>query len=69
MQDLMNATGLKKGGLYRHFSGKEELAAEAFRYAVARANKLRGLTISIRLRTPSISCVHRCGGSCAYALA
>ena len=28
MQDLMEATGLEKGGLYRHFSGKEELAAE-----------------------------------------
>jgi TetR/AcrR family transcriptional repressor of nem operon len=26
----MAATGLKKGGIYRHFSGKEELAAEAF---------------------------------------
>jgi len=29
---LMEATGLKKGGIYRHFSGKEELAAEAFDY-------------------------------------
>lgn len=41
MQDVMEATGLEKGGLYRHFSGKEELAAEAFRYAVARAEKVR----------------------------
>jgi TetR/AcrR family transcriptional repressor of nem operon len=41
MQDLMEATGLEKGGLYRHFSSKEELAAEAFRYTVGRANKLR----------------------------
>jgi TetR/AcrR family transcriptional regulator, transcriptional repressor for nem operon len=41
MQDLMEATGLEKGGLYRHFSSKEELAAEAFRYAVERVNKLR----------------------------
>jgi AcrR family transcriptional regulator len=41
MQDVMEATGLEKGGLYRHFSGKEELAAEAFRYAVSRAEKLR----------------------------
>jgi len=30
---LMDATGLKKGGIYRHFSSKEELAAEAFDYA------------------------------------
>ena len=28
----MAATGLKKGGIYRHFSSKEELAAEAFDY-------------------------------------
>jgi TetR/AcrR family transcriptional regulator, transcriptional repressor for nem operon len=33
MQDIMDATGLEKGGLYRHFSCKEELAAEAFQYA------------------------------------
>jgi AcrR family transcriptional regulator len=42
MQDVMEATGLEKGGLYRHFSGKEELAAEVFRYSVARAETLRG---------------------------
>lgn len=41
MQDVMEATGLQKGGLYRHFTSKEELAAEAFRYALARAVKLR----------------------------
>src|SRR5260370_3701981 len=33
MGDLMGATGLEKGGIYRHFSTKEELAAEAFDYA------------------------------------
>jgi AcrR family transcriptional regulator len=32
LADLMKATGLKKGGIYRHFSSKEELAAEAFDY-------------------------------------
>ena len=41
MQDIMDATGLEKGGLYRHFSSKEELAAEVFRYAVDRVNELR----------------------------
>lgn len=41
MQDVMEATGLEKGGLYRHFSSKEELAAEVFRYAVNRVNQLR----------------------------
>lgn len=41
MQDVMEATGLEKGGLYRHFSSKEELATEVFRYLVARVNDLR----------------------------
>jgi TetR/AcrR family transcriptional repressor of nem operon len=33
LSDLMEATGLEKGGIYRHFSSKEALAAEAFDYA------------------------------------
>ncbi|WP_263358216.1 TetR/AcrR family transcriptional regulator [Acidicapsa ligni] len=33
IQDIMSATGLEKGGIYRHFESKEELAAEAFDYA------------------------------------
>jgi TetR/AcrR family transcriptional repressor of nem operon len=33
LQDIMLATGLEKGGIYRHFESKEELAAEAFDYA------------------------------------
>jgi AcrR family transcriptional regulator len=41
MQDVMRATGLEKGGLYRHFSSKEELAAEAFRYSLENAVKTR----------------------------
>jgi TetR/AcrR family transcriptional repressor of nem operon len=32
LNDLMEATGLKKGGIYRHFTSKEELAAKAFDY-------------------------------------
>jgi TetR/AcrR family transcriptional repressor of nem operon len=38
---LMEATGLEKGGIYRHFSGKEELAAEAFDYMWQTARDLR----------------------------
>jgi TetR/AcrR family transcriptional regulator, transcriptional repressor for nem operon len=30
---IMEATGLEKGGIYRHFESKEELAAEAFDFA------------------------------------
>ena len=41
MQDIMAATGLEKGGLYRHFSSKEELAAEAFRFSVSQSVKTR----------------------------
>jgi TetR/AcrR family transcriptional regulator, transcriptional repressor for nem operon len=41
MQDLMQATGLEKGGLYRHFATKEELAAEAFRFALMQSVKVR----------------------------
>jgi TetR/AcrR family transcriptional repressor of nem operon len=33
MSDLMQATGLQKGGIYRHFESKEQLASEAFDYA------------------------------------
>jgi TetR/AcrR family transcriptional repressor of nem operon len=33
LSDLMRATGLKKGGIYRHFDSKQELAGEAFDHA------------------------------------
>ena len=33
LSDIMAATGLEKGGIYRHFESKEEIAAEAFDYA------------------------------------
>ncbi len=33
--DIMQATGLKKGGIYNHFKSKEELALAAFDYAVS----------------------------------
>jgi TetR/AcrR family transcriptional regulator, transcriptional repressor for nem operon len=33
LSDLMKSTGLEKGGIYRHFENKEQLAAEAFDYA------------------------------------
>lgn len=33
MQDLVKATGIEKGGIYGHFSSKEELALEAFDFA------------------------------------
>jgi TetR/AcrR family transcriptional regulator, transcriptional repressor for nem operon len=33
LSDLMRATGLEKGGIYRHFGSKQELAEDAFDYA------------------------------------
>ena len=33
LSDLMRATGLEKGGIYRHFDSKQQLAAEAFDHA------------------------------------
>lgn len=41
MHDVMAATGLEKGGIYRHFRSKEELAVESFRYALSKAEKVR----------------------------
>lgn len=41
MQQLMEATGLEKGGIYRHFSGKEELAREAFLFSLREIRRLR----------------------------
>jgi len=45
LRDIMDATGLEKGGIYRHFESKEEIAAEAFDYAwtIAMALRQQGL--------------------------
>src|SRR4051812_4168997 len=39
LSDIMAATGLQKGGIYRHFASKEQLAVEALDYAVARMSE------------------------------
>jgi TetR/AcrR family transcriptional regulator, transcriptional repressor for nem operon len=41
MQDVMDATGLEKGGLYRHFASKEQLAAECLKYSLRLAFQAR----------------------------
>jgi TetR/AcrR family transcriptional repressor of nem operon len=45
ISDVMEVTGLNKGGIYRHFESKEELAAEAFDYAwrTVSATRRKGL--------------------------
>jgi TetR/AcrR family transcriptional regulator, transcriptional repressor for nem operon len=37
--DIMQATGLKKGGIYNHFKSKDELALVAFEYAESLLSK------------------------------
>lgn len=39
MSDLMRLTGLQKGGIYNHFKSKDELALEAFDFAVNRVQQ------------------------------
>ena len=36
MRDLISATGLEKGGIYNHFGSKEQLAIEAYDFAMSR---------------------------------
>lgn len=38
LDDIMTATGLKKGGIYNHFSSKDDIALSAFDYAMERLN-------------------------------
>jgi TetR/AcrR family transcriptional repressor of nem operon len=39
ISDIMRATGLQKGGIYNHFETKDEIAKEAFSYAVSVVSK------------------------------
>jgi TetR/AcrR family transcriptional regulator, transcriptional repressor for nem operon len=41
LNEIMAATELEKGGIYRHFASKQELAAAAFNYAWAEAMRAR----------------------------
>jgi TetR/AcrR family transcriptional repressor of nem operon len=67
LSDLMKATGLEKGGIYRHFDSKQQLAAEAFDYAWeetlhARIHDLDGFTNAVdRLKQLLANFVERRG--------
>ena len=39
LRDLIGATGLEKGGIYNHFGSKEQLAIEAYDYAMTRVTE------------------------------
>lgn len=39
ISDIMRVTGLKKGGIYNHFDSKDDLALQAFDYAISQIQK------------------------------
>ena len=46
MSELMAATGLEKGGIYRHFASKDELALAAFDHMIAvQSERFRSLDL------------------------
>ena len=51
LSELMEETGLEKGGIYRHFESKEDLAVAAFDYAWSEI-KQRRLAILDAIPTP-----------------
>ena len=40
LNDIMQATGLQKGGIYNHFASKEDLALEAFDHAFSQISDM-----------------------------
>jgi AcrR family transcriptional regulator len=39
LNDITAETGIKKGGIYRHFDSKDEIALEAYNYAASLVNR------------------------------
>jgi AcrR family transcriptional regulator len=46
VDDILTATGLQKGGFYRHFPDKETLALEAYRYALTELAAIRRTAVA-----------------------
>jgi TetR/AcrR family transcriptional regulator, transcriptional repressor for nem operon len=46
ISDVMQATGLKKGGIYRHFASKEELHLAAFTFAADKMKERFGVALA-----------------------
>jgi TetR/AcrR family transcriptional regulator, transcriptional repressor for nem operon len=61
MQEIMMATGLEKGSIYRYFESKEALAVAAFEYACSLSLKIRTSDLDhIRGSLEKIRfCIHR----------
>ncbi|VEP14699.1 Transcriptional regulator [Hyella patelloides LEGE 07179] len=51
--DIMQATGLKKGGIYNHFKSKDEIALQAFDYAASLVQKI--VWDAVKQKTDAIS--------------
>ncbi|HKF35284.1 MAG TPA: TetR/AcrR family transcriptional regulator [Ktedonobacteraceae bacterium] len=49
LSDIMFETGLEKGGIYNHFSSKEQLALEAFDYSVELVRQRTKLALTGKL--------------------
>ncbi len=39
LNDIIADTGIKKGGIYRHFASKDDIALEAYNYAASLVNR------------------------------
>lgn len=46
LSELMQTTGLKKGGIYNHFHSKEEILISAFEYSVGTVKRILAETIA-----------------------
>jgi TetR/AcrR family transcriptional repressor of nem operon len=46
ISDVMQATGLQKGGIYRHFASKEELQLAAFAFATDKLKERFGIALA-----------------------
>lgn len=53
MSDILKATGLEKGGVYNHFSSKEELALAAFDYNFQQMSRRFGRALKAAGDSPS----------------
>jgi TetR/AcrR family transcriptional repressor of nem operon len=49
LSDIMHETGLEKGGIYNHFASKEQLALEAFDYAMGLLQQRMRLALAGKL--------------------
>lgn len=48
IKDVMQATGLQKGGIYNHFESKEHLAIESFNYSVREVRRHYAAALSAK---------------------